>query len=144
MPPYVAVPYASSIGLRPGYFGANYVGIQHNPFETDGDPNSPAFQVQNIQLAQGLSLERLQDRQGLSQFFDKLRRGAPPPSPASRIALAPVVPRTRAPPRRNTLSVSAAAAAVPGSASSAVRMALIFVAFESLTQSTPLMVITYS
>ena len=48
-----------------------------------------------------------------------MRRGAPPPSPASRIALAPVVPRTRAPPRRNTLSVSAAAAAVPGSASPA-------------------------
>ena len=74
VPAHCAVPYASSIGLRPGYFGANYVGIQHNPFETDGDPNSPAFQVQNIQLAQGLSLERLQDRQGLSQFFDKLRR----------------------------------------------------------------------
>ncbi|MCY2964462.1 MAG: DUF1501 domain-containing protein [Planctomycetota bacterium] len=74
IPAHCAVPYASSIGLRPGYFGANYVGIQHNPFETDGDPNSPNFQVQNIQLASGLSLERLQDRQGLSQFFDKLRR----------------------------------------------------------------------
>src|SRR5436190_22991880 len=50
MLPHVAVPYASSIGLRPGYFGANYVGIQHNPFETDGDPNSANFQVNNIQI----------------------------------------------------------------------------------------------
>src|SRR5579864_8543681 len=34
MPPYVGVPYAMSIGLRPGYFGANYVGAAYNPFET--------------------------------------------------------------------------------------------------------------
>ena len=50
MPANVAVPYAMSIGIRPGYFGANYVGMQHNPFETEGDPNSPNFQVQNIQI----------------------------------------------------------------------------------------------
>jgi hypothetical protein len=71
---HVAVPYASSIGLRPGYFGANYVGIQHNPFETDGDPNAPNFQVQNIQMPADLSINRLQDRQGLTKTFDKLRR----------------------------------------------------------------------
>src|SRR5437870_1521406 len=34
MPAYAAVPIASSIGLRPGYFGANYLGMGHNPFET--------------------------------------------------------------------------------------------------------------
>src|SRR5207302_8163397 len=51
----VAVPYAMSIGIRPGYFGANYVGIQHNPFETEGDPNSPNFQVQNIQMPADLT-----------------------------------------------------------------------------------------
>ncbi len=45
MPAYAAVPYAASIGLRPGYFGANYLGIEHNPFETDGDPNAANFQV---------------------------------------------------------------------------------------------------
>ena len=74
MPAHVAVPYASSIGLRPGYFGANYVGIQHNPFETDGDPNAANFQVNNIQIPADLSIARLQDRQGLSRTFDKLRR----------------------------------------------------------------------
>ncbi|RPI73940.1 MAG: DUF1501 domain-containing protein, partial [Planctomycetaceae bacterium] len=74
IPAHCAVPYASSIGLRPGYFGANYLGIQHNPFETDGDPNAPEFQVQNIQLSPGLTVDRLNDRQGLNQYFDKLRR----------------------------------------------------------------------
>ncbi len=74
MPAHVAVPYASSIGLRPGYFGANYVGIQHNPFETDGDPNAANFQVNNIQIPSDLSISRLEDRQGLSKTFDKLRR----------------------------------------------------------------------
>lgn len=74
MPAHVAVPYASSIGLRPGYFGANYVGIQHNPFETEGDPNAANFQVNNINIPTDLSISRLQDRQGLSKTFDKLRR----------------------------------------------------------------------
>ena len=45
-----AVPYAMSIGLRPGYFGGNYLGAEHNPFETDGDPNADNFQVTNISL----------------------------------------------------------------------------------------------
>lgn len=74
MPPYVAVPYASSIGLRPGYFGANYIGGSHNPFETDGDPNAPTFQVNNMQLPGGMSINRLENRTELSQKFDRLRR----------------------------------------------------------------------
>ena len=39
MPPYVAVPYAMAIGNRPGYFSANYLGRQYEPFETEGDPH---------------------------------------------------------------------------------------------------------
>ncbi|HUY33946.1 MAG TPA: DUF1501 domain-containing protein [Pirellulales bacterium] len=74
MPPYVAVPYAASIGLRPGYFGANYLGIEHNPFETEGDPNADAFQVQNMNPPAGLTIDRLGDRRGLLSHFDKLRR----------------------------------------------------------------------
>jgi hypothetical protein len=74
MPPLAAVPYASSIGLRPGYFGANYLGIEHNPFETDGDPNSDGFRVKNIDLPSGLSIERLGDRKTLLRDFDRMRR----------------------------------------------------------------------
>lgn len=74
MPAHAAVPYASSIGLRPGYFGASYLGLAHNPFETDGDPNADNFRVANIQMPGEMSVGRLEDRQGLSRFFDKLRR----------------------------------------------------------------------
>jgi hypothetical protein len=74
LPAYVAVPYASSIGLRPGYFGANYLGIEHNPFETEGDPNGPNFQVNNLSPLGGLSIDRLEHRQSLLKDFDRLRR----------------------------------------------------------------------
>ena len=74
MPPYVSVPYASSIGSRPGYFAANYLGREHNPFETDGDPNSDSFKVQNLNLPADISLARLGDRQTLFKDFDRMRR----------------------------------------------------------------------
>lgn len=74
MPAHAAVPYAASIGLRPGYFGANYLGLAHNPFETDGDPNAANFKVQNIQMPANMTVARLEDRQGLAKHFDKLRR----------------------------------------------------------------------
>jgi hypothetical protein len=76
MPAYMGVPYAMSIGLRPGYFGANYLGIEHNPFETEGDPNSTAFTVNNINLAGGLTIERLEDRRNLFRRIDQFRRSA--------------------------------------------------------------------
>ncbi len=74
MPPYVAIPTASSIGLRPGYFAANYLGVEFNPFETEGDPNSDKFTVNNMQLAPGLSVNRLDDRRELLSHFDRMRR----------------------------------------------------------------------
>ena len=74
MPPYVAVPYGMSIGLRPGYFGANYLGVAYNPFETDGDPNAENFRVQNIEMPGGMSVDRLENRAQLSRQFDRLRR----------------------------------------------------------------------
>ena len=74
MPAYVAVPHASSVGLRPGYFGGSYLGAQWNPFETDGDPNAAAFQVRNLVPPESLSLGRLGDRAGLRHALDGLRR----------------------------------------------------------------------
>ncbi len=75
MPANVAVPYASSIGLRPGYFGGNYLGPQENPFETEGDPSAKNFQVRNIGLQGNLTIERLENRRQLASQFDTLRRG---------------------------------------------------------------------
>jgi uncharacterized protein (DUF1501 family) len=76
MPAYVGVPYAMSIGIRPGYFGANYLGMPYNPFETNGDPNQPNFQVNNLQLTSGLTTDKLQDRRTLLAHFDQFRREA--------------------------------------------------------------------
>jgi hypothetical protein len=75
MPANVAVPYASSIGLRPGYFGGNYLGPQDNPFETEGDPSAKNFQVRNIGLQGNLTIDRLENRRQLTAQFDTMRRG---------------------------------------------------------------------
>jgi hypothetical protein len=74
MPAYVGVPHSSSIGLTPGYFGGHMLGAHHNPFDTRGDPNAPSFNVQNLNLAGGLTLERLEDRRSLNNRFDSMLR----------------------------------------------------------------------
>ncbi len=74
MPPYVSVPTASSVGLVPGYFGATYLGVQHNPFQTGSDPNNKNFRVRNLSVSDSLSVKRLEDRRHLQKTFDTLRR----------------------------------------------------------------------
>ncbi len=74
VPGYVAIPHAASIGLSPGYFAGNFLGAQHNPFQPGGDPNSPNYHVNNINLAAGLTVPRLEDRRSLVQHFDSARR----------------------------------------------------------------------
>jgi hypothetical protein len=74
IPGYVAVPHASSIGLNPGYFGGHMLGAQYNPFQTAGDPNAPNFQVQNLNLAKDLTLDKLEDRRSLLRHFDTSRQ----------------------------------------------------------------------
>ena len=76
MPAHAAVPYASSIGLRPGYFGGNYLGTEHNPFETDGDPNADNYKVANLGEIGGLTIDRLGDRRSLNAGLDRIRREA--------------------------------------------------------------------
>ena len=74
IPANIAVPYAMSIGLRPGYFGGNYLGVQYNPFETEGDPNNDNFKVNNVSLANSLTVNRLEDRRNLLSQMDRLRQ----------------------------------------------------------------------
>lgn len=76
MPAHVAVPYASSIGLRPGYFGGNYLGSEHNPFETEGDPNAEKYKVANLGEIGGLTMDRIGDRRSLNAGLDRIRRDA--------------------------------------------------------------------
>jgi len=74
MPGYVAVPHAASIGLVPGYFGGHMLGVPHNPFVPGGDPSAATFQVQNLNLASGLTIEKLEDRRALMRQFDATNR----------------------------------------------------------------------
>src|SRR6185436_7980941 len=76
MPANVGIPYSMSIGLRPGYFGGNYLGVQDNPFETEGDPNADNFTINNMQLASDITVARLEDRRSLNGQLDQLRRTA--------------------------------------------------------------------
>jgi hypothetical protein len=71
MPANVGVPYAMSIGLRPGYFGGHYLGREQDPFETEGDPNSDGFQVKNLAPLGELSMARLEDRRSLNRHLDR-------------------------------------------------------------------------
>ncbi len=74
LPAYVAVPVAASVGLVPGYNSGAYLGTAYNPFQTGGDPNAPAFSVQNLTLPGGVTLAQLEDRRQLLGSFDTLRR----------------------------------------------------------------------
>lgn len=74
MPAYASVPSASSIGLSPGYFGGNWLGNQFDPFQTGGDPNSPKYSVQNLNLPSGMTINRLNDRRSLLTGLDDVAR----------------------------------------------------------------------
>ena len=74
MPASIAVPSAMSIGLRPGYFGGNYLGTHHDPFDVGSDPNTADFSVENLNIVEGLSVRRLDDRRALQQHFDRFDR----------------------------------------------------------------------
>jgi hypothetical protein len=69
MPGYTATPHAASIGLAPGYFGGHMLGAQHDPFVT-GDPSGASFSVRNLNLAAGLTLDKMEDRRSLLAHFD--------------------------------------------------------------------------
>jgi hypothetical protein len=73
IPGYIGVPHAASIGLAPGYFGGHMLGVQNDPFVPGGDPNAAQFRVRNLNLASGLTLDKLEDRRGLLRHFDDQR-----------------------------------------------------------------------
>lgn len=71
LPSYVMIPR-----MVPGTNSA-HLGVAYKPFETIADPasNGP-FRVPNFQLAGGLTVNRLADRQELLKSFDRLRCSA--------------------------------------------------------------------
>ena len=57
-------------------FNAQYLGNSYDPFNIEADAESESFKVPNLELVQGLSLERLADRRSLLAQFDRLNRYA--------------------------------------------------------------------
>ena len=73
MPPYVGIPHLRG-GTDNFFHFAAYLGGGANPFIVNSDPNLPDYRVRNLHLAPELTFERLEDRRGLLQSVDAVRR----------------------------------------------------------------------
>ncbi len=67
-PAYVALPYT------PRSAAAGYLGAQYNPFETHGNPTEDNFNVRNLKLPGGVSMEQLEQRMTMLKHLDKIHR----------------------------------------------------------------------
>ncbi|MFN0195426.1 MAG: DUF1501 domain-containing protein [Planctomycetaceae bacterium] len=73
LPPYVITPAPhcdSRVYLTPGQFGA-CLGSKYDPFVLDSDPNSSNYRVLNLERIEGLSNERLLERNSLLSELDQ-------------------------------------------------------------------------
>jgi uncharacterized protein (DUF1501 family) len=68
LPRYVAIPNRLYM-TRPAYLG-----LQHGAYDV-GDPSLPGYAPPSLRLATGVDGQRLDDRRGLRDQFDKLRAG---------------------------------------------------------------------
>ncbi|MFP6767567.1 MAG: DUF1501 domain-containing protein, partial [Planctomycetaceae bacterium] len=75
IPPYVHLGFTQTANLvfMPN-FKAGYLGGAFDPFYIYDDPAGKKFRVPNLQLAEGVTAERLGDRRSLLKGFDTARR----------------------------------------------------------------------
>ena len=75
VPPYVHLGFKQTANqVFVPNFRASYLGEGHNPFYVRDNPAAEKFQVPNLKLADGLSLDRVNDRKGLLDAIDERRR----------------------------------------------------------------------
>jgi hypothetical protein len=75
-PTSVALPHVMyNVVVLPGQ-RAGYLGSAHNPVQLSCDPNTPGFQVGELELPADLSLPRLEDRRSLLNLVDTQARAA--------------------------------------------------------------------
>jgi hypothetical protein len=76
LPPYIHLgfPQTANVGFLPN-FQANYLGCGYDPFYVTDDPSDAKFKVPNLELADGVTIDRLDDRKSLLAQFDRVRRG---------------------------------------------------------------------
>lgn len=75
LPPYVITPYPHCDSVQyitPGQYGA-CLGSRYDPFVLDADPNAANFAVPNLRPAEGVSIDRLRERESLLNQFDGQR-----------------------------------------------------------------------
>ena len=75
LPAYVHLGFQPVTNLVFGSnFRSGYLGGGYDPFYLTDDPAESKFQVPNLQLADGMTVDRLGDRRSLLAHFDRLRR----------------------------------------------------------------------
>lgn len=74
LPTFVSYPHVIADGSRTPGQHASFLGKAHDPLFIPKDPNDAAFQLPELSLPEGLSLDRLQQRRGLQQLIDHQSR----------------------------------------------------------------------
>jgi hypothetical protein len=72
MPPFVQL--GNAVDKRFGGGTAGYLGIVHNPFEINSDPNAPGFSARDISLPAGIDGNRMKRRRSMLGVVDALQR----------------------------------------------------------------------
>ncbi|HUE73933.1 MAG TPA: DUF1501 domain-containing protein, partial [Pirellulaceae bacterium] len=70
VPPYIKLNFGYDIASTETTQPAGYLGVAHNPFKVNGDPNARDFSVRALNLPDGLSKERIDARRGLLEGLD--------------------------------------------------------------------------
>lgn len=73
LPPYVGLQNLHSVGIKPGYHGASWLGSQYNPFEADGHNNGKRIGTPTL-FRQKSDRTRLAHRRSLLEKVDSMRR----------------------------------------------------------------------
>ncbi len=68
LPAYFSLPSMSRSG------GPNFLGAKYAPFVVGGDPNAAGFKVRDVALPEGLTGDRFDDRAGVRNEVDNLKR----------------------------------------------------------------------
>lgn len=72
LPPFIQI--GSEVDRRARGGLAGYLGIEHNPFEVPGDPNSEHFTVRDVTPPGGLPMSRVEQRRRALELLDTLPR----------------------------------------------------------------------
>jgi hypothetical protein len=74
LPAYVQLGFKSGNPVYDANHNAAYLGGGFDPFRVTADPSDGAFRVDNLQLVDGVTLDRFDDRRQLRRHFDRIRR----------------------------------------------------------------------